>query len=55
MKAGDTTGGGENVNAQRIIVEQSFSQDIPEFTRESGEAGWVHFIQQKLPEFLNRS
>lgn len=33
---------------------ESFSQDIPEFTRESGQAGWEYFIQQKLPEFLNR-
>jgi len=34
---------------------ESFSQDIPEFTRESGQAGWEYFIQQQLPDFLNRS
>ena len=33
---------------------ETFSQDIPEFTRESGEAGWVYFIQQRLPAFLSR-
>lgn len=32
---------------------ESFSQDIPEFTRESGQAGWVYFIQQRLPDFLS--
>ena len=34
---------------------ESFSQDIPEFTRERAEAGWEYFIQQKLDECLNRS
>ncbi len=33
---------------------ESFSQDIPEFTRERGQAGWEYSIQQRLPEFLNR-
>jgi uncharacterized protein YndB with AHSA1/START domain len=32
---------------------ESFSRDIPEFTRESGQAGWEYFIQQRLPNFLN--
>lgn len=32
---------------------ESFSQDIPEFTRESGQAGWEYFIQQRLPSFLS--
>jgi len=32
---------------------ESFSQDIPEFTRESGQAGWEYFIRQRLPNFLN--
>lgn len=32
---------------------ESFSQDITEFTRESGQAGWRYFIQQRLPSFLN--
>ncbi len=34
---------------------ESFSQDIPEFTRERGQAGWEYFINQRLPKFLNRS
>ena len=33
---------------------ESFSQDIPEFTRERGQAGWEYFIQQQLPGFLSR-
>ena len=32
---------------------ESFSQDIPEFTRERGQAGWEYFIRQRLPNFLN--
>lgn len=34
---------------------ETFSHDIPEFTRERGEAGWEYFIRHRLPEFLNRS
>ena len=34
---------------------ESFSQDIPEFTRESGQAGWEYFIQQRLPSILNEA
>ena len=34
---------------------ESFSQDIPEFTRERGLAGWEYFIQQSLPKFLHRT
>ncbi len=34
---------------------ESFPQDIPEFTWESGKAGWEYFIQQSLPSFLNRA
>lgn len=33
---------------------ESFPQDIPEFTRESGQAGWEYFIQGSLPSFLKR-
>lgn len=32
---------------------ESFSQDIPEFTRERGQAGWEYFIRESLPNFLN--
>ena len=31
---------------------ESFPQDIPEFTRESGEAGWKYFIQGNLKDYL---
>ena len=34
---------------------ESFPQDIPEFTRDSGKAGWEYFIQDALPSFLSRS
>ena len=36
-------------------VIESFPQDIPEFTRESSQAGWEYLIQQSLPDFLNRT
>ena len=32
---------------------ESFSQDIPEFTRERGQAGWEYFIHERLPSFLS--
>jgi uncharacterized protein YndB with AHSA1/START domain len=44
--------------AKLIVIStgiESFSQDIPEFTRESGQAGWEYFIQQRLPNFLSRT
>ena len=34
-------------------IEEDFPQDIPEFTRESCEAGWIYFIQNRLKNFLN--
>ncbi len=48
------TGGGSKLVLISTGIE-SFSQDIPEFTRESGQAGWEYFVQQRLPKFLNRS
>ncbi|MCD4749833.1 MAG: PH domain-containing protein [Thermoanaerobaculales bacterium] len=33
---------------------ESFSSDIPEFTRERGIVGWEYFIQQSLSSFLNQ-
>lgn len=33
---------------------ESFPQDIPEFTRESCEAGWNYFIKKTLVEFLGQ-
>jgi uncharacterized protein YndB with AHSA1/START domain len=33
-------------------VREDFSDDIPEFRRESCVAGWEYFLQQSLKEFL---
>jgi len=35
-------------------VTESFPQDIPEFKRESGVAGWNYFICERLKEFLEK-
>lgn len=37
------------------LVLESFPDDVPEFTRESGLAGWVYFITQSLRRFLTES
>ena len=37
------------------LVLESFPNDVPEFTRESGLAGWVYFITQSLRRFLTES
>lgn len=41
-------------NLVRLTAEgmESFPQDIPEFKRESGLAGWKYFIQGELKKFL---
>lgn len=31
---------------------ETFPDDLPEFTRESGEAGWDYFIRQNLKKYL---
>ena len=38
----------------RVTAEgiESFPQDIPEFTRESGQSGWEYFIQGNLKRYL---
>jgi uncharacterized protein YndB with AHSA1/START domain len=38
----------------RLVNEglETFPRDIPEFTRESCEAGWNYFIRQNLKDFL---
>ncbi len=36
-------------------IKESFPQDIPEFSRESGIEGWKYFIQNSLKEFLDKS
>jgi len=33
---------------------ETFPQDDPMFTRESGEAGWEYFLKESLKEFLER-
>jgi uncharacterized protein YndB with AHSA1/START domain len=35
-------------------VTESFPEDIPEFKRESGIAGWTYFIKESLKEFLEK-
>jgi len=35
-------------------VRESFPQDIPEFSRESGVQGWTFFITKRLKEFLGK-
>ncbi len=36
-------------------VQESFPEDIPEFTRESGIEGWTLFIRKSLKEFLEKN
>ena len=36
-------------------VQESFPEDIPEFSRESGVEGWTFFIRKRLIEFLERN
>ena len=36
-------------------VVESFPEDIPEFTRESGVGGWTYFITQSLRTFLTET
>ena len=35
-------------------VLESFPEDIPEFTRESGVEGWTFFIKKSLKEYLEK-
>jgi len=35
-------------------VQDSFPEDIPEFTRESGVEGWTYFIKNSLKEYLDK-
>ena len=34
---------------------ETFPQDMPEFTREAGIAGWNYFIRERLKEYLERA
>jgi uncharacterized protein YndB with AHSA1/START domain len=38
-----------------VDVQESFPEDIPEFTRESCIAGWEFFIKERLKEYLEKS
>ena len=35
-------------------VKESFPEDIPEFSRESGVEGWTFFIRKSLKEYLEK-
>ena len=37
----------------RAAVTRPFPEDVPEFRRESGVAGWEHFIGRALPQYLD--
>ena len=36
-------------------VSESFSEDVPEFTRENGLAGWNYFIKESLKSYLDEN
>jgi len=39
----------------KSFVLESFPKDIPEFERESGQAGWDYLIKQSLPNFISQT
>lgn len=46
----------ENEHTRLVVTDtvlESFPQDIPEFKRESGVAGWQYFINERLKNFLS--
>jgi uncharacterized protein YndB with AHSA1/START domain len=49
----------EEYNSTRLKlthrVTESFPDDIPEFKRESGLAGWTYFIKESLKDFLKKN
>jgi uncharacterized protein YndB with AHSA1/START domain len=46
----------QNITRLRVThhVLESFPEDIPEFKRESGTAGWTFFIKESLRDFLEK-
>lgn len=46
----------ESGSLLRVSTEvlEDFPDDIPEFKRDSCVAGWEYFIQNRLPEYLDR-
>lgn len=47
-----TKDGDQTLLSLTHTVIKNFPQDIPEFLRESGVAGWKYFIQESLRSFL---
>ena len=45
------TDGGSHLKLTNAVLED-YPDDIPEFRRESCEAGWKYFIQERLKEYL---
>lgn len=44
-------GGGTKLTVEARVME-SFPDDVPEFRRESGIAGWKYFINERLKAYL---
>lgn len=47
------TGGGTKLRVSANVIDD-FSDDIPEFRRESCLGGWQYFIQQSLKDYLEK-
>lgn len=46
---------GENCKLQiKVIILEDFSDDIPEFRKESCIGGWEYFIQGRLKDYLSQ-
>ncbi len=47
---------GENQSELTVtsIVEKDYPDDVPEFDRASGVAGWEYFLKQRLLDYLNQ-
>jgi uncharacterized protein YndB with AHSA1/START domain len=44
--------GPKTILTLKSYVIKNFPANIPEFKRESGQAGWDYFIKEKLPSYL---
>lgn len=47
------SGTGTLLSVKNLGLE-SFPQHIPEFTKESCEAGWHYFLKERLPSYFNQ-
>ena len=45
---------GQTLLTMHNEVIENHPNDIPEFDRESGVEGWKYFINQRLPDYLNK-